>query len=105
MTDMGHTNRQVNGTKTLVISGDAASFGGRNGGAPADIVVKWRSGAKWAVRVRKAGNGAVAPDPTFNPDLRATAVIGVVPPKGSKKRPKYFSARTGRELTPPGRGR
>ena len=106
---MAVMDKVTNGTngknrmQTVRFLGDVAHFGGRNGSDAdaADLIVKWASGRKWAIRVRKAGNGAVVPDPTFNPDLRATAVIGIVPRNGKKQDIKFFSARTGRELALP----
>lgn len=83
---------------TLTLAGGARKFGGdRNGKNAADIIAKFKSGTKWAVRVRKGGNG-VAPDATFRPKIPgATAVIARV----NRGEVEYFSARTGRKLTPP----
>ncbi len=83
---------------TITFAGGAQKFGGdRDGRNAADIIAKWTSGAKWAIRVRKGGNG-VAPDASFRPKIPgATAVIARL----NRGEVEYFSARTGRKLTPP----
>jgi hypothetical protein len=75
------------------------------GGGMADMLVKFTSGAKWAVRIKNTApparrlNRAVSKAGATRGG--ATAVIAWLGPKGIT----YTSARTGRELNPPRRGR
>ena len=68
-----------------------------SGANAADIIVKFLTGTKWAIRVKRKGNNGV----DFRPAIPgATAVIAEHLPRG---RIAYYSARTGRKLTPPRR--
>ena len=68
-----------------------------SGANAADIIVKFLTGAKWAIRVKKKGDNGDG----FRPAVPgATAVIAEHLPRG---RIAYYSARTGRKLTPPRR--
>lgn len=82
----------------VVFSGDARQFGERDGANAADMIAKFPSGAKWAVRICRTRGGSRKDDAQFNPAIRgATAVIARV----SRAGVEFFSARTGRKMTPP----